>query len=83
MHAGRVFTHQQHGLGIQHRHHGDRAMAATMQALVKTPLAVGKLQVELLQPVWAGVVLGDPVDDGQAPGHAQTPVSAPAGIMRG
>ena len=66
VHAGGVLAHQQHGVGVEHRHDHHRAVAAAVQALVVAALAVGELQVEALEPVRAGVVLGDAVDDGQA-----------------
>jgi hypothetical protein len=46
-----------------------------MQAFKLAAFAVGKLQIKPFQPVRAGVVLGDAVDDGQTVAHATVPAA--------
>ena len=73
MHAGGVFAHQQHGVGVEQRHHDDRTVAAAVQSFVAAALAVAELQVQPLHAVRPGVVLGDAVDRRQAPRHRMAP----------
>src|SRR3546814_3134444 len=75
VHAGGVLAHQQHGVVVEHRHHRHRAVAAPVQALVAAALAVAELQVQALQPVRPGVVLGDAMDDRQAARHRRAPAA--------
>jgi len=69
--AGGVFTHQQHGVLVQHRHHHDGPMATTDQPLEMPALAVGELQVKVLLVERADVLPAHVMDERQPAAHAR------------
>jgi len=70
MHPGSVFTHQQHGLVIEHRHHHHGAMAAGHQPFKAAAFAIGEFQIQMLALERPAFLVRDLVDDGQATAHA-------------